>query len=622
MALQVDTRIQIGGKEILEFTSLSISQSLFGHHHFSLNIPFDRLEGNTGTFLSKAHKELCGKSITISFGTSDDLLGALGNGGKTDFDFTFQGIVTQIEVGNQGDLTGSFQVQGYSPTYLLEDAPVRRTFLKQGLAAIFKKVLQPYPADLLALRAQPKHTAPIPYLAQYDESNFAFLHRLAAQYGEWFYYDGKQLQLGRPAGKEIDFVSDGVRASFNLNISLRHSAFVVSQYNLQQHKTLQSSSASQSVSWLGQNPLASFALSESERLFPNPMQLPSAVALDSQATAEQVAARYKSQHATNLVSCNGWGENPDMQLGSVINASGVGLGSYVESEESFGKYFVTSIVHTVDELGNYNNIFEAVPWSSEHPPLGPYRAQPVGHPELAEVFDLQDPERLGRVRVRYYWPVEKPTDAESDWVRISTPYSGDGKGQLFTPEVGSQVLVGYEHNRAEQPLILGNLFHPSNKQGKKYTHPQNNLKGLQTAGGNKFVMVDTQGAQQILISNSNKKGTSLLISFQENGSISLTSNGPITLNSGDTISIEAKKNIVMRAGQDIEVMAQKNVLVATHEESIALQAQKELLLKAVNDDLTLEAAGKKLVAKAADDVEIAASGVTKIMGSDIKWSKP
>ncbi|MBX0289486.1 phage baseplate assembly protein V [Hymenobacter sp. HSC-4F20] len=608
MALQVDTRIQIGGKEILEFTSLSISQSLFGHHHFSLNIPFDRLEGNTGTFLSKAHKELCGKSITISFGTADDLLGALGNGGKTDFDFTFQGIVTQIEVGNQGDLTGSFQVQGYSPTYLLEDAPVRRTFLKQGLAAIFKKVLQPYPADLLALRAQPKHTAPIPYLAQYDESNFAFLHRLAAQYGEWFYYDGKQLQLGRPAGKEIDFVSDGVRASFNLNISLRHSAFVVSQYNLQQHKTLKSSSASQSVSWLGQNPLASFALSESERLFPNPMQLPSVVALDSQATAEQVAARYKSQHATNLVSCNGWGENPDMQLGSVINASGVGLGSYVESEESFGKYFVTSIVHTVDELGNYTNMFEAVPWSSEHPPLGPYRAQPVGHPELAEVFDLQDPERLGRVRVRYYWPVEKPTDAETDWVRISTPYSGDGKGQLFTPEVGSQVLVGYEHNRAEQPLILGNLFHPSNKQGAKYTNPQNNLKGLQTAGGNKFVMTDTAGQQKIVISNSNNKGTAMEVGFNGDGSITIKSNGPVTV-LGSTITLEAgDKGEIMMHAQNISIMAEEEINVSSATKNVALEAKEIVRLKskdlkgAFDKEVSLNAGSKVRISSPDSDV--------------------
>lgn len=55
---------------------------------------------------------------------------------------------------------------------------------------------------------------------------------------------------------------------------------------------------------------------------------------------------------------------------------------------------------------------------------------------------------------------------------------------------------------------------------------------------------------------------------------------------------------------------------------MALRAQKEILLTAVSEDLTLEAAAKKLVAKSADNVEISAQAVAKIMGGDIKWSKP
>ena len=46
---------------------------------------------------------------------------------------------------------------------------------------------------------------------------------------------------------------------------------------------------------------------------------------------------------------------------------------------------------------------------------------------------------------------------------MSAPYAGDGKGQLFTPEVGSQVLVHYQQQRPEQPLVLGNLFHAQNR---------------------------------------------------------------------------------------------------------------------------------------------------------------
>ena len=123
-----------------------------------------------------------------------------GQAAKPAGEFEFQGIVTQLNVGNHGsDLTGSLEVQGYSPTYLLDQAPMRRTFRNKTLAAIFQEVLKPYSDGLLPLQAKPQHTAPIAYVAQYDESAFTFLHRLAAQYGEWFYYDGTRLQLGRPA---------------------------------------------------------------------------------------------------------------------------------------------------------------------------------------------------------------------------------------------------------------------------------------------------------------------------------------------------------------------------------------------------------------------------------------
>jgi len=106
------------------------------------------------------------------------------------------------------------------------------------------------------------------------------------------------------------------------------------------------------------------------------------------------------------------------------------------------------------------------------------------------------------------------------------------------PEVGSQVLIGYEHGMAEFPVALGNLFHPQNKQGKSYSPPANNLKGMQTAGGNKFVMSEVTGSQSILLSNSNMKDTAILVSFEGDGSITLKTNGPINLVSGDTITLE------------------------------------------------------------------------------------
>jgi type VI secretion system secreted protein VgrG len=609
MALPVATQIQIGDTPVTEFTNLTISQSLFGHHHFSLGIPYDRVEGTKGGFVSTAHEQLCGQRITITIGP----LFPGGEGGAQAASFQFQGIVTELAVGSQGDLTGVFQVQGYSPTYLLDQAPVRRTFRNQTLLAIFQQVLKPYADELQPLQAKPQHTAPLPYVVQYDESDFTFLHRLAAQYGEWFYYDGTHLHLGKPTKPDLAFVSDGARAALNVTIALRHSAFVVSQYNLPQHKTLRADSAAQRVNWLGQNPLAAFALSKSEDLFTQAMQLPPGMVTANQTEVNEVAARFKSQHATSLVQASGWGEDPAMQLGGGLSVTGEGLGTEAATQESMGSYRITALVHTVDDADMYSNLFEAVPGSAEYPPLGPQRQAPLGQPELAEVIDQQDPERLGRLRVRYHWPVAKPSEAETVWVRVNTPYSGDGKGQMFTPELGSQVLVAYEHNRAEQPLVLGNLFHPHNKQGAKYSPPQNHLKGLQTAGGNKVVMSDKKGEQTILISNSNKKGTAVEIGFKGDGSITIKSQGPVKILSPD-ISLEAgDKGEIKLHAKNITIDAVENLKLLSGLKTEA--TTKEFDLKASQ---TLKAEGTTSAELAGTQVKVTGNATTDIKGGIVR----
>ncbi|RZK27439.1 MAG: hypothetical protein EOO63_13380 [Hymenobacter sp.] len=153
---------------------------------------------------------------------------------------------------------------------------------------------------------------------------------------------------------------------------------------------------------------------------------------------------------------------------------------------------------------------------------------------------------------------------------------------MFTPEVGSQVLVSYEHGLPEMPVVVGNVFHPQNKQGTKYSPPSNNLKGFQTAGGNKFVMGDTPSDQKILISNSNNKGTAVEVGFKGDGSITIKSNGPVTVLS-PTITLEAgdKGEIKMHA-KNITMVAEENVVVNAKTQGIALTATEQMALSAKN----------------------------------------
>ena len=592
MAIAITAKISIdGGAPLTDYLSISIRQDLFSHHSFQVAVPYEMLEQDrTDGFFHQAHQKYCGKSITITLTPTV----------VTSYPpLVFKGVVTHIALSNSGDFAHSFVLSGFSPTYLLEDGSQHRTFLKKGLKDIFGEVLKPYPKNMVEYGAlAPQHRDPVKYTVQYGESNYVFLRRLADSYGEWFYYDGQAIKLGKPAdGTPLPFKVMGTEG-FSMAVELLPATFTMNRYDYLAHKPYQGTSGSQNLPRL--NPFTAFALKESETLFSQPSRFIANRHVRSQDQLNTTIKEWKANQVSGMVTFQGNGENTGFGVGKLVAVQG----GTEQAQHDYGTYRLSEVMHSV-QADQYQNSFVALPDAAEHPAPNAEVQPPMGVPELAEVLDGADPQNLGRVRLRYYWPVEKPADAETGWLRVSTPYSGDGKGQMFTPEIGSQVLVGYEHGLAEFPVVLGNLFHPQNKQGAKYTTPQNQLKGLQTAGGNKVVMSDKKGEQRILISNSNSKGTAIDISFKGDGSIAIKSNGPVTVLSpnitleagakgeiklhGKNITIDAEENITLKGGKKIASTTQEFTAEATNSAKLSGK------MKADVEGAMVTVAGQQLV---------------------------
>jgi type VI secretion system secreted protein VgrG len=573
MAIAVTAQIAIaGGPALADYHSISIRQELFTHHSFQVVVPYEVLERSRDDgFFHQAHTQYCGQPIAI---TLTPVV-------AKDAPLLFKGIITNIALANSGDFAHSFVLSGYSPTYLLEDGTQRRTFLKKGLKDIFSQVLQPYAQQVPTGGAlAPQHQEAVKYAVQYGESAYAFLRRLADEYGEWFYYDGRALRLGPPPEQPVlPFAVQGTE-EFSLAFDLQPSRFALARYDYLAHRPYQGSSDSQQLSQL--NPLAAAALQQSDQLFSQPARLLAGRHVRSQQQLDTTIKEWKENQVSSLVTFQGTGENPGFGIGRVVAVQG----SQGGQPHDYGRYRLTEVLHSV-QADMYQNSFVALPDAAKHPPANPQVQPPPGVPELAEVIDVADPQHVGRVRVRYYWPVQTPVEAETGWMRVSTPYSGNGKGQLFTPEVGSQVLVGYEQSQAEFPLVLGNLFHPQNPQQAKYTTPQNHLKGLQTAGGNKVVMSDKKGAQTILISNSNNKGTAVEVGFKGDGSITIKSNGPVTILSPDIILEAGDKGEINLHAKNITINADENLQLLSglktdlHTQDLDAYATSSLALEGV-----------------------------------------
>lgn len=72
---------------------------------------------------------------------------------------------------------------------------------------------------------------------------------------------------------------------------------------------------------------------------------------------------------------------------------------------------------------------------------------------LAEVVDVNDPEKLGRVRVKA--DQFEDTGDQPTWATVARPSAGDKTGVFFTPKTGDQVIVGYMAGDVREPIILG-----------------------------------------------------------------------------------------------------------------------------------------------------------------------
>jgi len=103
------------------------------------------------------------------------------------------------------------------------------------------------------------------------------------------------------------------------------------------------------------------------------------------------------------------------------------------------------------------------------PPFLPGEAVRESQSQLAFVTANFDPEKIGRVRVRFAWqPKEGEGSDASPWIRVSLPFATDGGGVKFKPNVDDEVMVSFEEGNMERPYVSGYLLSPRSNDSWSY----------------------------------------------------------------------------------------------------------------------------------------------------------
>lgn len=179
------------------------------------------------------------------------------------------------------------------------------------------------------------------------------------------------------------------------------------------------------------------------------------------------------------------------------------------------------------------------------------------------ITDNNDPYNLGRVRVHFSW---LPYDNETDWIKIFGSMIDEGSWRSFSPKIGEEVLVAFEHGDFNRPLVLGFLW--NNQQVKSSDssienfHKNNDVKKIITRGGHEIIFDNPPGNDQIEIHT--KSGHDIVFDeSRDNGSEKIVIS-KITSDERDLIEIDSYQNSISISGRtDLSIKAANIEIEAT-----------------------------------------------------------
>ena len=526
MAQLTTTSISINGRPIRQFSSFSLSQGIYEHHSFRLTCPARSLEGISGGLFNQS-KELIGVQISVQV----DTVGIEGQ-------LRFKGIITQVQAERYSGSSGDIIISGSSATILLDNGPHCKSWEKKAVKNIVEDVLKHFPENLLESKISPVHPETLAYTVQYQETAWQFLLRLCSTFGEWLYFDGRSLQVGvPPEHKATSLIFGNNLSRFSVALQANPPGMQVMGYDYINHKIYNSSPA-EIEQKAGLNDIGKKVFNASNALYSSTPKSWNSQFFTNQKQLDDLVNMKAGMRSANHVIFQGNSDFPGIVVGGRISVSGQNL--FDLANEEFGEYTVISVNHYTDGQGNYSNDFTAVPASIKLAPVKQL-LQPFCEAQSAVVTDNYDPKGLSRIRVKFHWMngAEK-----TPWIRVSSLHGGGGKGMHFIPEIGEEVLVGFESNLAVKPYVIGTLH--NNNESHGFSNNGNDLKVVQTRSGHTIEFNDANDGTHIIIKDPG--GNEIYLDTQGKN-ITITAPETMTLNCRN-MNINVQESMMTSIGQN------------------------------------------------------------------------
>ncbi len=591
MAIDTQITVSLDGTIFKNIIDFSLKENVGQHTKFTVSVRGQSLEDRlNGSSILESSRVYLGKPFSL------EISGLEGFGYEK---FYFKGTITQVrgkkgnEEGGMGDI---IDVVGYSNSILLDDGPHMNSFLEQSLSDIVLDTTGAYSNPNIKVVTAPENDSTVSYAVQNKQSTFAYLQYLAASHGEYLLYNSESLYFGKPTiGQEVILKYGFDLKDFSLGLETQSLNFDYYSNDYYSESTSQASGGSMNSNASGYTAMVTNASNE---VYPESNQQLFSTFEDAslQQRLDTAVSLQKKIVEQNQVTLYGESVNTGVSLGKIINIQ--------SNEGSFGTYRVTKVSHAYGIRGKYKNKFTAVPLEIDVYPLTDISIVNRAQAQIAKVTNSADPEGMSRIQVQFPWQVA--TNGTSPWIRVATPYAGGDRGFHFLPEIGDEVLIGFENGEVERPFMQAALYTGQNKHGAWQSN-NNNFKGITTKGGHIIELNDTEGEETITITDKNSN-TIRIDTINNNIEISAIEN--LTLNANN-IELNANEEINLNAGTNMNTRVTDDLSVTAKNSQEMLEENKTLVAKEI-----LKNAEKVRIESTKDNMELVSSKMVDIQASD------
>ncbi|WP_042423835.1 VgrG-related protein [Streptacidiphilus anmyonensis] len=315
------------------------------------------------------------------------------------------------------------------------------------------------------------------------------------------------------------------------------------------------------------------------------------IASAARLVADGVAEHMSSTFAEADGSAAG---DPTLRPGTRVSITGV-------PEPFAGAWTVTGATHMIDLARGVRYVTEfRVGGLQDRSLLRLAQSRAAADPALPGlmcgiVSDTGDPRALGRVKV--VLPLLAPS-YESDWAPVMQLGGAGSSGTMFLPEVGDQVLLGFELQDPRRPYVLGAVV----SQGSTFGLPKTAVRrsgeasrvvrrGFAAPSGNQLLFTDDMpqdgpphesrislgsGDGSLELSFDMVAGTVTVVSHHQDGkvTVSCTGSGGVSVQTGQGVPVEvACGGRLTLSGSEVEVRSQGKVTLSGAEVEVSGQGQ-------------------------------------------------